>query len=82
MQKNHNIVSVGARIVNYERTIEKIQGEVATLVCEVEGIPAPTVTWKKNYGQIDTETDPNYDILEDCSLLIKQVKVMVTMFFS
>ena len=82
MQKNHNIVSVGARIVNYERTIEKIQGEVATLVCEVEGIPAPTVTWKKNYGQIDTETDPNYDILEDGSLLIKQVKVMVTMFFS
>ena len=68
--------------MNYERTIEKIQGEVATLVCEVEGIPAPTVTWKKNYGQIDTETDPNYDILEDGSLLIKQVKVMVTMFFS
>ena len=61
MQKNHNIVSVGARIVNYERTIEMIQGEVATLVCEVEGIPAPTVTWKMNYGQIDTETDPNYD---------------------
>ena len=68
--------------MNYERTIEKIQGEVATLLCEVEGIPAPTVTWKKNYGQIDTETDPNYDILEDGSLLIKQVKVMVTMFFS
>ena len=35
--------------MNYERTIEKIRGEVATLLCEVEGIPAPTVTWEKNY---------------------------------
>ena len=78
--KKHGIVSVGARIVNYERTIEKIQGEVATLLCEVEGIPAPTVTWKKNYVQIDTESDPNYDILEDGSLLIKQVKVLLVTF--
>ena len=67
--------------MNYERTIEKIQGEVATLLCEVEGIPAPTVTWKKNYVQIDTESDPNYDILEDGSLLIKQVKVLLVTFF-
>ena len=81
MQK-HCIVSVGARIVNYERTIEKIQGEVATLVCEVEGIPAPTVTWKKNYVQINTESDPNYDILEDGSLLIKQVKVLLVTFLT
>ena len=67
--------------MNYERTIEKIQGEVATLLCEVEGIPAPTVTWKKNYVQIDTESDLNYDILEDGSLLIKQVKVLLVTFF-
>ena len=80
--KKHRIVSVGARIVNYERTIEKIQGEVATLLCEVEGIPAPTVTWKKNYVQIDTESDPNYDILEDGSLLIKQVKVLLVTFLT
>ena len=45
--------------MNYERTIEKIQGEVATLLCEVEGIPAPSVTWKKNYVQMDTESDPS-----------------------
>ena len=67
--------------MNYERTIEKIQGEVATLLCEVEGIPAPSVTWKKNYVQIDTESNPNYDILEDGSLPIKQVKVLVAKFF-
>ena len=67
--------------MNYERAIEKIQGEVATLLCEVEGIPAPSVTWKKNYVQIDTESNPNYDILEDGSLLIKQVKVLVAKFF-
>ena len=48
--------------MNYERTIEKIQGEVATLLCEVEGIPVPTVTWKNNFVQIDTESDPNYDL--------------------
>ena len=68
--------------MKYERTIEKIQGEVATLLCEVEGIPAPTVTWKKNYVQIDTESDLNYDILEDGSLLIKQVKVLLVTFLS
>ena len=67
--------------MNYERAIEKIQGEVATLLCEVEGIPAPSVTWKKNYVQIDTESNPNYDILEDVRLLIKQVKVLVAKFF-
>ena len=67
--------------MNSQRTIEKIQGEVATLLCEVEGIPAPSVTWKKNYVQIDTESDPNYDVSEDGSLLIKQVKLLVTKFF-
>ena len=68
--------------MNYERTIEKIQGEVATLLCEVEGIPVPAVTWKKNFVQIGTESDPNYDILEDGSRSSNKSRYYWSLFLS
>ena len=36
---------------------------------------------EKELCTADTESNPNYDILEDGSLLIKQVKVLVAKFF-
>ena len=67
------ITTVAARIVESERSVTAVQNSVVELVCEVEGIPFPAITWQKNF--IELQSGGRYQILADGTLVINGVKV-------
>ncbi|XP_067940287.1 hemicentin-1-like [Watersipora subatra] len=71
----HNVkvnVLVPAKIVSYERLVTAVQNSVVDLVCEVEGVPFPSISWMRNRIQIDS--DSKYSMRNDGTLVINGVK--------
>lgn len=59
--------------MNYQRSVTAIQKSDVRIECEVEGIPPPTISWQKNF--IDIQTGGNFKVGDDGTLTISNVKV-------